>query len=487
MLPPVSASNWYVDGDAVGTNDGTSWQNAWTGFGSVVWGVSGVKAGDTLFISGGSPSKTYSETLKVGTSGSSSSPIVIKAGQNKDHNGVVTFSGAGIDLNQKSDITVDGNYDNQNHILFTGADIGITNGTNGHMINNIDFDKVGMGININGVLNEIHHCSLSNVNGGTHEWAAIRLSGGAPQFDQNKIHDNYISILSGQGNGYGPDGIQTSSGLSVYNNIITAEKATTSLLTPEHPDFLQAGGSNFLKVYNNEFRNVADAAIQLGVWFDHAYNNVWIYNNIFRIVDQIDGYPEYIRLYAGPGKILSIDNLKILNNTFVDNSDKYLPIRIMGYAANPTGSGNEIKNNIFYNMGTSASFPVVHIEESTGWTEASWTFSNNIYYGTSGLPYIFFRGQSYTIPQWKDSNEPSAITSAPKFMSYVPNELTNDFHLTSGDTVARDKGIDLGAYFTTDKDGVIRAEGIAWDIGAYEASSVSTPSSDKAPPGNLTN
>jgi hypothetical protein len=34
--------------------------------------------------------------------------------------------------------------------------------------------------------------------------------------------------------------------------------------------------------------------------------------------------------------------------------------------------------------------------------------------------------------------------------------------------VAKDAGVSLSSYFTTDKDGVTRPQGSAWNIGAYE-------------------
>jgi len=59
----LQAAVWYVDKAATGANNGRSWTDAWTNFSSVVWGSAGVKAGDTLYISGGSSSKVYPENL----------------------------------------------------------------------------------------------------------------------------------------------------------------------------------------------------------------------------------------------------------------------------------------------------------------------------------------------------------------------------------------------------------------------------------------
>ena len=54
-VAPAMAANWYVDKDAQGSNNGTSWTNAWNSLSR----ISGVSAGDTVYISGGSASKTY--------------------------------------------------------------------------------------------------------------------------------------------------------------------------------------------------------------------------------------------------------------------------------------------------------------------------------------------------------------------------------------------------------------------------------------------
>src|ERR1700722_1882624 len=88
------ATTWYVD-NAVsgGSKNGTSWANAWSSLGSIVWGSG--KAGETLYISGGSGSQVYAEYFDCSSvSGTASSLITISVGQDAGHNGQVIIDGA---------------------------------------------------------------------------------------------------------------------------------------------------------------------------------------------------------------------------------------------------------------------------------------------------------------------------------------------------------------------------------------------------------
>ena len=120
---------WYVDPAATGsTHNGTSWSTAWTSFSSIVWGSSGVKAGDTLYLSGGSTSQTYTSTLTIGASGTASSPLTIALdATNSAHNGMVIFdfsalspkcTANGIVL-QQNYVTINGNVSGAAHIMIT--------------------------------------------------------------------------------------------------------------------------------------------------------------------------------------------------------------------------------------------------------------------------------------------------------------------------------------------------------------------------------
>ncbi|HKI79555.1 MAG TPA: hypothetical protein VKA26_13520, partial [Ignavibacteriaceae bacterium] len=112
-IPQISAqTNWYVDKNATGSNNGNNWSDAWESFSAINW--SSVSAGDTIYISGGSTSTTYNEQLSVGASGSSGNLIAITKGVDSGHNGKVTIQGSGssngISISSRNYISISGFY-----------------------------------------------------------------------------------------------------------------------------------------------------------------------------------------------------------------------------------------------------------------------------------------------------------------------------------------------------------------------------------------
>ncbi len=499
------ATSWYVDNAVSVSGKGQSWVTAFRHFSDINW--SNVHAGDTIYISGG-PSggtKTYTESWSVGASGTVGLPITIAVDAvNKNHNGTAVFdynaqgdlaTVDAITINNRSYISINGNVNGQNHIVFknlrnitsnphgvgegsTQANCIVGTGNTAIIIDHIDVVNCNNPVRLRDGSqgNEIMHSNFRQVRGDV----AILLDAGAETWDANKIHDNYIELLYNRAappnqlnpRYGGPDGIQTSSGLSIYRN--TFKYTTTSVYTStQHPDICQIQG-NYIKIYDNEFINIADAGIDYDCYANSTPHDVWIYNNLFHIVEIIDRSPEFFRFYISTmTSLFSITNFKIFNNTFIDNTGVnqtgYLAVRFNGFKNNnPTGSGNEIKNNIFYNCGNGSQYQNIYIAASNGFTDNSFVFDANIYYNSTNPPYIYYNGTSYPADSWVLTWEPHGKTSSPTFVRYSPNNANNDLHLSSIDKVAKDAGVSLSSYFTTDKDGKPRPQGSAWDIGAYE-------------------
>ena len=73
------STNYYVNKNASGQNNGTSWTNAWQSFSAINW--SSIQPGDFIYISGGTTSTTYNESLEPACSGTASNYVTIIAGK----------------------------------------------------------------------------------------------------------------------------------------------------------------------------------------------------------------------------------------------------------------------------------------------------------------------------------------------------------------------------------------------------------------------
>ena len=468
------ATNWYVDNAAAGSGNGTNWANAWTSFASVVWGASGVKAGDTLFVSGGNVSKTYVASghgmLTVGASGTSGSRITLRVGQDAGHNGNVVFNANGymypVLIGSGRDyVTLDGRYNGAIHLFVTNcsqASFWAGNDNCGVNVSYANYPAVlGVDIStpavgIHGIYGNGGEFAYNNIHD-IREESGIRLvlrnGSSTTNYDLTTIHNNTIQV--NQAGGSGADGISGCRGLTIYSNTIYGASGTL-ITTSQHQDLIQVQ-AHYVKIFNNDLYDGGDSMIdQDNQTAGFSYGgDLSVFNNTLRETNGKGGL-RALRIYHNT-LLGSVQNLYIDNNTFVDMATKTDSMSYGIAIGFYNGSGStfnnvHIRNNIFYNCGHSNSVPVV---ELTGFTttgmDADYNLINAGSSGNGSFPFTQAHGR----------------TAAPSFVSYTPGGANNDLNLSNSDTAAKDNAETLST-FSFDKDNTLRPQGSAWDIGAYE-------------------
>jgi hypothetical protein len=482
-----SAADWYVDNAAGGANNGTSWADAWTHLENVVWGAAGVKAGDTLYISGGASSKSYSGTLRIGAGGSAGAPITIRPGQVPGHNGVVFFNGNStgcITAYNLSHITIDGRVGSSRNFRFRNGVLGVWNALidstnmNRFTVRYCEFQNATIGLNSTYCsASEFDHNLFQDMRGE----AAMKLDGskgegpeGPGWWDSNKVHDNTIyADAPADGSGIATDMIQGTSALSIYNNLL--EYKIGPNYGWQHPDALQVAG-RWDRIYNNTIRNAPNAAISMD-YGGSTDGHFHIFNNVIECT--IPSWVGYMK--AWDLNILSTvsncTDMIFANNTVAGiNHIQTIAIHMHGAATRLTDW--KILNNIFYQSGEMGGGSVVLIGPGNYNFGTDVVIDYNLINdGGQGGNKLDINGRLVT--------QSNPRTAAPKFVSYSYRGATNDYRLLSSDTGAKDQGTSaLASVFTGDKDGNTRPVGPAWDIGAYEYGG-SAPTAKPAPPRNL--
>lgn len=447
---------------------------------TISWGSSVGQIGqdDTAHLCG-----TLTSTLAIGGSGASNHPITIKFEDGAKFSKAAwgTGSSSAIYASGKSYIIIDGGING----ILENTD----NGTAGTYSNQVASKMVDLTSCSNF---EIKNLTIRNVyvrtpNSGDFSLGAGASMGIISQFGGSNfsIHDctftyaayviqlyytgsvtNYSvynnSISEGAGGFWsaGQSSNSTLTGFYFYNNDIDLGNSwsfndLSDQWHGEHIHTHSSGASNTWiinsYIYNNSFHGKCpmksgstSATSSFGIrWAAHA-TNIQIYNNVF----QTDvGYFPTDSTITISGEASGSTGFKIYNNTFTYGTGGQT---VIYYGTN--GADNEFKNNIVINAGDAHYL----LETLTIKSQIDY----NIYYNTDN-----WDSQSWSAWQSSGYDQHSSNGVLPSLdANYVP---------TASDTVAKDNGVALSSYFTTDKAGNTRV--VPWDIGAYEYDSGTTP------------
>jgi hypothetical protein len=213
-------------------------------------------------------------------------------------------------------------------------------------------------------------------------------------------------------------------------------------------------------------------------------SHVMIYNNIFIVSDSVPDEVSFnnwgVMLGISDSTFTQTSDVYIMNNYFLGNLD-VLTIAFGNSLLNKENVFNyKVFNNVFWNVGrdkdgcdTSLTFtvpgtnggsPVNYGSYGSG---ASIEVDYNIYSG----PGTKIGGTDSSGINWDTYANFKSLTGAQEHDFGSPDiasiNFDSNFRPLEGSPVI-DAGIDLSSYFTTDKDGVSRPQGLAWDLGAYE-------------------
>jgi hypothetical protein len=439
----ANAATWYVDSSATGSNNGTSWANAWTN----VTAVSGVAAGDTVNISGGpaGQTRTYSVSGWNPHGGSASAVVTYQIGQDSSHNGTAIFQlGSSSWISGTiNNVSVSGNAGDGNmhfQLVSTngGAAVDASGSSNLH-VSYVNYPAAtGSFANFNGGTQiEIDHIYFKKLSGtASSDDHAIYFSVSGTGWDVNKIHDSAF-YLPRDTAGEGDDCIQSgTSSISIYNNTIIGY--TASYPRGQHQDGFQPLGGSYYKVYNNYFQDIANYPV-FGDSYYGDFAHFWVYNNILVLADpavQASNPPQGIVIgqdggaYANMGRAPNFTDVVIANNL----SDGYL------------NHSSFVLNNV-----------TSHPSQFT-----SCLISNNVGVNGGGLDTT-----GNTSTPTTDNVLLSASAGSANFVSYATNSTSNNYQLLAGATSLIGQGANWTSYFTIDKNGKSRPATGAWAVGPY--------------------
>ena len=399
-------SNFYVDKIANGLNNGTSWASAWESFTDIDWSV--ITHSDTVFISGGSSSKRYYETLEIQASGVEGGYITVTKGVDNGHDGDVILDGQavrqnGIYLRSYDHIRISGLH--LRNFIGSGS-VRIRN-AQGVLIEELDILVTGHG----GVwIDQSINCIVRNNYMSTPTLIDEQTDGIYAQHNSGNVYENNYIIITNSDPEAHCDGIQ-----------LFEEDGSTIR-------------GNYIEQANFKTSNAQ------GIYIERSHGTHLIYNNVVVCPNTGSHLIGFRNLDDGTGEV------EVYNNTAIGMSGSFIRV---------SGNYPKIKNNILYKTKSGN----VLIFESPVYDFGGIDY-NLFYMSGDGAP-VYYVGDSISWAEWKALGaDIHSLQTDP--LIYPDGRL-------QADSPCIDAGVDLDNIFNTDKRGVQRFPG-HWDIGAYEFS-----------------
>ena len=399
----ADAAYHYVDSRVAQSGNGTDWSRAWKSFDAIQW--SQIRAGDVIFISGGTSGLTYTTPLTARASGLPGSRIRIVRSTSPGRNGRVLIDGRGI---LTSCVVVDG----VRHV--TIENLTIANCTEDAVRIRNARDIVASGNSIFALSRGFHIWRTTEVvilanSIGTPSWDARQTDG---IYSQENVKNTYFANNIVISNGY-PDGHDD--GIQSYRD----------------RDILIA--RNYVEQRNRKTGNA------LGIFLTDSSGTMTVVNNIV------------VGLYTRNSQVslLNISNtggaLKAYNNTLIGS--KWGVIQIENAPA------SAIANNILYSTAVDAAGITI-----AGEFPPAGAINYNVYYLPNGRAGYQVNGASYDWGMWRAAGYETRgiVTTVPP--------VDGSFAPATG-SVAVDTGIGITQ---VDQKGRGRPRGARFDIGALE-------------------
>lgn len=421
-------SNFYVDKNATGNGDGSSWLNAAKSFSDLIW--SNIHGGDTVYISGGVDSTVYTSRLEPGSSGTPDNRIVITKGKDVGHNGKVIFDPDGSTYALYSEGY---NYIEYSYMTFENGAI------NGSVIGISHSDGV-----------DILHCTIYHP---TSHGLAYEYSNNG-RFLYNTVYTGPIHLATAND----AIGLSDSGNIEIgYNSFIENNSDPTSHLDIIQGMDLFGNGKGINKIHHNFFLQISDS-VNSCLDLENVQGTWEVYNNIIVCRDN-NTYSRDIEFWnqADTSKPLYV---KIFNNTLYGGTYTY---SILAFSTDSL----EIINNIFYKpkgiigvtIGGNANEGYIKIDYNGYYLNSTSDNQGRDRNAKGGDTY-------YSWSQWQALGYDKHSYSGPIKLLNADGTSPSDYAL-----VKNGKGVDFGktlTLFSDDFNGITRPQGNGWDIGAFE-------------------